>query len=320
MSVSAILERVEELSCSRHVTKLELFDSAIDLFKRTALTWFRANRKKFTTWKDISFALKKQFLPYDHDDRLFEEAKRRPQGEIGNIGIYADCMTNSFSRLSITVPESTQLKIMLRNLNPLFQLHLGLTEVTSIDHLIELCDKLEMKRHSVESYSKPLRTSLKVAAVTCWNCNKRAKFGKLVKGTANDSTVGPEAYVFSTAQVNSRQENFNLDFDQKVILNYIMAHSGKDERPNLKVNLYGEKHMELLDSGATRTIMGKKGWDLLSKSKVVLDTDDAPSCSVVNGESCPSIGSGCLPIDLMGKIKLVNVLIVPSLKHCLILG
>ncbi|KAL3274918.1 hypothetical protein HHI36_019699 [Cryptolaemus montrouzieri] len=49
MSVFAYLERVVELSCSRHVTKLELFDSVIDLFERIALTWFRANREKITT-------------------------------------------------------------------------------------------------------------------------------------------------------------------------------------------------------------------------------------------------------------------------------
>ncbi|KAL3273369.1 hypothetical protein HHI36_014817 [Cryptolaemus montrouzieri] len=279
MSVSAFLEHVEELSCSKHVTKLELFDS-------------------------------KQFQPYDYDDRLFEEAKRRTQGENENIGIYVACMTNLFSRSSITVPKSAQLKIMLRHLNPFFQLHLGLTEVTSIDYLIELCNKLKMKRHSVESYSNPLSrkphlepylayvgpstssspSSLKVVAVTCCNCNK-------------------------SESVTAKTECTVID---RIILDYIIAHSRKDKRLYPKVNIYGEKYMGLLDSGATRTIMGKIGWDLLSKSKVVLDTDDAPSCSVANRESFPSIGSVCLPIDLMGKIKLV--LIVPSLKHCLILG
>ncbi|KAL3272318.1 hypothetical protein HHI36_024204 [Cryptolaemus montrouzieri] len=87
MSVFAYLERVVELSCSRHVNKLELLDSVIVLFKGIALTWFRANRKKITTWNDISFALKKQFQPYDYDDRLFEEAKRRTQGENEKIDI-----------------------------------------------------------------------------------------------------------------------------------------------------------------------------------------------------------------------------------------
>lgn len=192
LSISAFLERVEELSCSRHVDKNELFKSAIDLFKGNALTWFRANRKKFSSWKDISAALKKQFQPHDYDDRLFEEIKRRTQGEGENIGIYVACMSNLFSRLSVTIPEHTQLKLILKNLSPFFQLHLGLTEVHSIDELVQLCNKLETKRHNVESYVKPHKkkndlepdlaylepsTSLarpvaKISSLSCWNCNK----------------------------------------------------------------------------------------------------------------------------------------------------
>ncbi|KAL3274919.1 hypothetical protein HHI36_019700 [Cryptolaemus montrouzieri] len=79
ISVSTFLDRVEELSCSRHISKLELLDSAIDSFNGIVLTWFRANSKKCTTSNDISFALKEQFQPYDYDDWLFEEAKGKTQ-------------------------------------------------------------------------------------------------------------------------------------------------------------------------------------------------------------------------------------------------
>lgn len=202
MSVSAFLERVEELSISRHVGKIELFESASDLFRGSALTWFRANKKKFNSWNDICVALKRQFLPHDYDDRLFEEIKKRTQGENENIGIYVACITTMFSRLSYKIPESVQLKLILKNIHPFFQLHLGLTEVDSIDHLIELCTKLEMKRHSVENYSKPIRrktdlepdlayiepstsssqSSSRVSSVTCWNCRKPGHTSRACKG------------------------------------------------------------------------------------------------------------------------------------------
>lgn len=101
-------------------------------------------------------------------------------------------MTTLFSRLSYTVPESVKLRLILRNILPFFQLHLGLTEVDSLDHLIELCSRLEMKKHSVENFSKPSRRKtdlepdlayveasssssqarLQVSSVTCWNCKK----------------------------------------------------------------------------------------------------------------------------------------------------
>lgn len=203
MSVLAFLERVDELSVSRHIGEQELFESAFDLFRGSALTWFRANKKKFNNWNDIGMALKKQFLPHDYDDRLFEEIKKRTQGENENIGIYVACMTTLFSRLSYNVPESVQLRLVLRNILPFFQLHLGLIEVDSLDHLIDLCSKLEIKKHSVENFSKPLRrkTDLEpdlayveassssshmgsqVSSVTCWNCRKLGHTSRVCRAT-----------------------------------------------------------------------------------------------------------------------------------------
>lgn len=99
-----------------------------------------------------------------------------------------------------------------------------------------------------------------------------------------------------------------------------MSHSGNDERPYLKVKIFGKEFLGLLDSGATRTIMGKDSWDQLKSLGISLNVQDAPNCSVANGNVCESLGSVCVPMELMGRIRLVNVLIVPSLKHALILG
>lgn len=46
------------------------------------------------------------------------------------------------------------MKIILKNLNPYYQLHLSLIDVTSIDHLIELCTKLKIKKYSIENFGK----------------------------------------------------------------------------------------------------------------------------------------------------------------------
>lgn len=145
MSVSAFLERIEELCIARHVSKRELFDSAIDLFRGQALIWFRANRTEFANWDSLSKELKKQFQPHDYDERLFDEIKRRTQGRDEPIGIYLAVMTNLFSRLSFRAPEATRLKILMKNIDPFFQLNLGLTEITSVDDLKKMCARLEEK-------------------------------------------------------------------------------------------------------------------------------------------------------------------------------
>lgn len=53
---------------------------------------------------------------------------------------------------------------------------------------------------------------------------------------------------------------------------------------------------------------------------LVLDNTKKVSCTVANGNICESIGECEVPFLLRGKVKLVKVLIVPSLRHTLILG
>lgn len=103
------------------------------------------------------------------------------------------------------------------------------------------------------------------------------------------------------------------------ILNYIFAHARGDERPYLRVTIYGCDFIGLLDSGASRTIMGKPGWDRLEKL-CRLETSNNSKCTVANGSTCAVLGQISLPIKLRTKVKIIKVLIVPDLPQSLILG
>lgn len=195
VSVSAFLERIEELCIARHVSKDDLFDSAVDLFKGQALVWFRANRKDFKDWDSLAKAMKIQFQPYDYDERLYDEIKRRTQGQDEPIGIYLAVMTNLFNRMSISIPEQTQLRILLKNISPFYQINLGLVEINNIDELKNLCAKIERKKHTIDNFAAPSRkkcdlepdlayvTSVQESSnnaiattsgtsMKCWNCNQ----------------------------------------------------------------------------------------------------------------------------------------------------
>lgn len=197
MSVSAFLERIEELSIARHVSKEELFNSAIDLFKGKALIWYRANRRSFNDWETLAKEMKMQFQPHDYDEKLYDEIKERTQGSDEPIGIYLSAMSNLFNRLSIKIPEATKLKILLKNISPFFQLNLGLVEINSIDELKTMCMKLEARKSCIDNFKSPPRRkndllepdlayisnipelstpqtqpSNEIAAVKCWNCDK----------------------------------------------------------------------------------------------------------------------------------------------------
>lgn len=137
-------------------------------------------------------------------------------------------------------------------------------------------------------------------------------FGKRNREPPTDRTVGFQTLSFLTVTDAIPEKN-------KVILDYIIAHAKADERPYLAVSILGKKLLGLLDSGASRTIIGKDGWRML-ESLCKLDTSQTTTCTVANGEICHSIGTICVPILLEDKVRIFNILVVPALPHTLILG
>lgn len=103
------------------------------------------------------------------------------------------------------------------------------------------------------------------------------------------------------------------------ILDYVLSHAGSDNRPYLSVSILGLNFLGLLDSGATRSILGEPGWKILQKY-CQLESDERTLCTVANGESCESIGVVQLPIRLQDRVRMLKILVVPALSHTLILG
>lgn len=194
LSLSAFLENVEELRISRNVSANLLFRSASDLFTGKALIWFRSVRSRISSWPELVVELKRQFLPPNFNEKLLEEIKARTQGANESMGIYIATITNMFGRLSVSVPEATRIKILLRNIHPFYQSQLGLVDFDSVDQLLEFGRKLEARKESIESFKPPPRNrsglmepdlayvssdspSLMIANVSevsikCWRCHR----------------------------------------------------------------------------------------------------------------------------------------------------
>jgi len=144
LSVHAFLERVVELQNARHVSDVDLFNSAIDLFTGKALNWFRANKTRFTNWKELSALLQKHFEPPDYKSRLFREILDRTQDSSESIIDYLATMSALFRRYSL-VPPDAQLEIITRNLAPFYTTQLPV--VQSVEELEQECLKLEAKKY-----------------------------------------------------------------------------------------------------------------------------------------------------------------------------
>ena len=100
----------------------------------------------------------------------------------------------------------------------------------------------------------------------------------------------------------------------------IFTKCNQDQRPYITVSILGLPMKGLLDSGASRTLVGAKGWRLLQYMGLKSDISSIGNVSVADGRPCEVIGKVELPVELEGKQKLLSVLIVPALDMPLVLG
>lgn len=196
MSLSAFLERVEELRVARNISLEVLFDSALDLFLGKALLWYRAYRGVVNSWDDLKKLLREEFQPHNYDEKLLEEIKRRTQGPNESIGVYVAVIQSMFKRMNVSVPENFKLKILMRNIAPFFQDKLSLVTVDSVSELLKLGKKIEARKVDLEEFVPPPRKvagrtlepdlayvyaergpstsrhidSTTVSGIKCWNC------------------------------------------------------------------------------------------------------------------------------------------------------
>lgn len=105
----------------------------------------------------------------------------------------------------------------------------------------------------------------------------------------------------------------------KIIIDYVLQHASGDRRPYLQVQVFNYPILGLLDSGASRTIVGQSGWRILQKLGLQLQSQET-NCIIANGQKCISLGHVPCPMEVLGRIQVVDVLVVPDIPHTLILG
>ncbi|KAJ8969833.1 hypothetical protein NQ317_012687 [Molorchus minor] len=138
-------------------------------------------------------------------------------------------------------------------------------------------------------------------------------FGKLTREALNGRIDTSPPLSSTTAHYN------NTELKKKIFLDYVITQVVGDQRPYLKVSILGCPLVGLLDSGASRTLVGTSGYEILKRVGLPLRPADV-KCTVANGQSCKSLGYVSTPISLMDKTRIVDILVVPELPHQLILG
>lgn len=141
--VMCFIERVEEMAHSRHISKVDLFESASDLFSNKAIFWLRHVKSSVNDWDSLVAKLKSDFLDSDADDDTWRQIRERKQSRQEPVILYIAVMQGLFNRLSYSPAVVTKVKYIKRGLQKEYQQRLALQDINSLEELSQFCKRLE---------------------------------------------------------------------------------------------------------------------------------------------------------------------------------
>jgi len=154
-SVLAFLDDLEFYREARNASYQDLFHGAIDLFKGPALSWFKSNKRKVSSWAELVERLKKEYLQDDYGDRLWREILDRRQGLDERFGSFLAELEAQFARLPISVTEDRQINIVINNSAPYFYDRLRMYDPKTMDDLCMYGRKIQCDKEHNEQYKPP---------------------------------------------------------------------------------------------------------------------------------------------------------------------
>lgn len=133
----SFIREVEFYAKSEHMSRSELFRSAIYLFKGQAKSWFMSGveNEDFMTWEELVFELKREFLNPDHDHVSEAKVMARKQGPKEKFQDYLNEMQKMFNALTKPISESRKFEIVYRNTRSDYKGH---AVAANIDNLADL--------------------------------------------------------------------------------------------------------------------------------------------------------------------------------------
>lgn len=140
-------------------------------------------------------------------------------------------------------------------------------------------------------------------------------FGK----RSQEALVGRPVPPSNSSSTNHLCSNDEAVIKRKCFPDFVFAQVSGDYRPYLEVSVFGCPIVGLLDSGASRSLVGSSGYELLKRLGLALKPTQI-TCTVANGDTLVSLGYVTTPICLMDKTRIIDILVIPELPHRLILG
>lgn len=154
-SVLSFVMDVEEKARYRGIGHDKLMLGVTEFFDGYAKNWFRTVQSKIDSWEELKIALRREFLPMDYMENLWEEVRNRKQGPDELISVYITNVLAIFGRMELVdkpIDEELKLNIVTKNMAPFYLEKLALTTIYSLDQLKTLGRQLEVARDRTERY------------------------------------------------------------------------------------------------------------------------------------------------------------------------
>lgn len=137
------LKLAEVLKKSERMSDDEMVNGIIHLLTGRARIWFLANSAGINSWKGLTAAMKKEFLPKNYDYNLLDKIRNRKQRINEDFGEYFTHMKVLFSSLSSPQTEEYKLYIVQTNLSPKYANAIAPLLIRSLDDLDEVCKRID---------------------------------------------------------------------------------------------------------------------------------------------------------------------------------
>lgn len=103
-------------------------------------------------------------------------------------------------------------------------------------------------------------------------------------------------------------------------INYTFQKTHRDDRPYLNVRVFGKMYRALLDSGASHTVIGQDGMEILDRFPAYMKPVNNRWVETADAGKHKIQGYMIAPITLEGRTRDIKMFVVPSLKQSIILG
>lgn len=150
----SFLERVEELQECYKIKDEEMLFGLPQLFRNSALLWYRNSKTSWKTWDDFVTDFKIQYLPPRYDRQIEDEIRSRYQKPKEAFKDYSTAMSTLFRRGKKS-SDQDKLERIYDNMNPEYKLYIHRNSVNSLAELTKQAADYEIIRTEHQKYGYP---------------------------------------------------------------------------------------------------------------------------------------------------------------------